>query len=256
MWSDINNGFVASDKMPKKCEISEAGFQMFLAAHHLLWAYPKNTSMLASTMDMARCRAEGEPIWRWVDRIFALLDYKIQWPEDINDDDAPYWALVVDCVDAKRNELKHPIFNLDTKWCSKKFNKPAMRFELATSVYEPRCIHAKKGERGGKHDWTIFLEELDLKVNPNKRIHGDSGYNGQNGRNKVSVPSSTDSKELAKFKSRARLRHETFNGKIKKFACTSSTFRHSVEKQDMSFRAVVVIIQYQLDNGEQTLFDV
>jgi hypothetical protein len=57
------------------------------------------------------------------------------------------------------------------------------------------------------------------------------------------------------FKSRVRLRHESFNGRLKDFKALTDTFRHTREKQGVAVVAVVVIIQYQMDNGKP-LFDV
>jgi hypothetical protein len=63
------------------------------------------------------------------------------------------------------------------------------------------------------------------------------------------LPNEFDSKELNNFKSRGRLRHETFNARLKNFKCLSDTFRHGFGKHRFVFEAVVVIVQYQMDNG-------
>ena len=55
--------------------------------------------------------------------------------------------------------------------------------------------------------------------------------------------------------SRARARHETFNGRIKNFGCLDDRFRHGMEKHKICFEAVCVIVQYQLENGSP-LFDI
>jgi hypothetical protein len=57
------------------------------------------------------------------------------------------------------------------------------------------------------------------------------------------------SKELEKFKSRAWLRHETFNGRLKCFGSLSpQRFRHGIDKHKFVFEAIVVTVQYQMDN--------
>jgi hypothetical protein len=58
-----------------------------------------------------------------------------------------------------------------------------------------------------------------------------------------------DSKELKKLKTRSRLRHESFNGRIKAFGILQNKFRHGFEKHGFALEAVVVIVQYQMDNG-------
>jgi hypothetical protein len=61
-----------------------------------------------------------------------------------------------------------------------------------------------------------------------------------------------DSKALGNFKSRGRLRQETFNGRLKFFRSLSDTFRHGFDKHKLVFEAIVVIIQqYQMDNGSE-----
>jgi hypothetical protein len=58
------------------------------------------------------------------------------------------------------------------------------------------------------------------------------------------------SKELEKFKRRARLRHETFNGRLKCFGSLSAqTFRHGIDMHKFVFEANIVTVQYQVDNG-------
>jgi hypothetical protein len=60
-----------------------------------------------------------------------------------------------------------------------------------------------------------------------------------------------DNQVLANFKSRARRRHETLNGRLKFFASLNKTFCHSLNNQVHTFEAVCVIVQYQMDNGGQ-----
>jgi len=85
------------------------------------------------------------------------------------------------------------------------------------------------------------------------KVIGDNGYRGERG--VVSTPNAHDPEELRKFKSRARARHESFNGRIKNFRCLDVRFRHGIAKHKMVFEAVCVIVQYQLENGSP-LFDV
>jgi hypothetical protein len=59
---------------------------------------------------------------------------------------------------------------------------------------------------------------------------------------------------VAKFKSRARARHESFNGRLKFFDILQNTFRHGEARHKIAFEAVCVIVQYQMDNGSP-LFD-
>jgi hypothetical protein len=74
-------------------------------------------------------------------------------------------------------------------------------------------------------------------------------------KNLLFTPNNMGSTELEKFKSRVRLCHETFNGRIKCFGSLSAqTFRHGFDKHKFVFEAVVVAVQYQMDNGSP-IFD-
>jgi hypothetical protein len=80
----------------------------------------------------------------------------------------------------------------------------------------------------------------------------DRGYRSQflHERVKLSISNSYDSNKLDNFKSRGCLRHETFNGRLKCFNCLRETFRHGgMDEHKHVFEAVVVIVQYQMDNG-------
>jgi len=65
------------------------------------------------------------------------------------------------------------------------------------------------------------------------------------------LPNSHDSKEVSKFKSRARCCQETLNGKIAEFECMNNIgFPHSKEKLQGCFEAVAVIAQHKMEMGE------
>jgi len=109
--------------------------------------------------------------------------------------------------------------------------------------------------KAGKNDSWVFqnnglLEKLWLV---NKKAIGDLGYRGS--QDAVSVPNPYDSRPVQVFKSRACLRHETFNGIIKEFDCLKGRFRHSTAKFGVCFEAVCVLCQYKLEH-DRPLFDV
>jgi hypothetical protein len=108
--------------------------------------------------------------------------------------------------------------------------------------------------RGGKHDITIFREGLKGKIREGKKAIVDRGYGRGYAANRrdermLSQPNGIDSKELNNFKSRARLRQETFNGRLKKYLALESTFRHGMAKHKLVFEALCVTVQYHMNNG-------
>ena len=65
----------------------------------------------------------------------------------------------------------------------------------------------------------------------------------------MSTPNTFDSTEVAKFKTNVRCRHKTFNGRIKKYASMDITWKHTMEKHQLAFMAVITTVQYHLDEG-------
>ena len=57
------------------------------------------------------------------------------------------------------------------------------------------------------------------------------------------------------MKQRARCRQETVNKRFKQFEVLKATFRHDISLHGDCFRAVSVLVQLQINDGEK-LFDV
>ena len=109
---------------------------------------------------------------------------------------------------------------------------------------------------GGENDKTLLEESGGLEKIPiGKLAIVDRGYINQRNKDKLSWPNLYDSPEVNNFKSRVRLRHETFNRRLKDFNMLSERFQHNLDKHKAAFEAIVVIVQYQMDNGSP-IFDV
>jgi hypothetical protein len=94
---------------------------------------------------------------------------------------------------------------------------------------------------------------LKTKIPIGKRGIADHGYKKEE--EKLAIRNGLDSQAVEKFKSRALARHESFNGRIKEYACLSGVFRHGVDKRKAVFQAVCVLTQYNMENGHP-LFEV
>ena len=107
--------------------------------------------------------------------------------------------------------------------------------------------------RGGKPDLDMFRESglMDKLKQTGKVCIADRGFRSKLVEEKkhFSLPDYMDSKELHSFKTRARLRQETFNRRLKHFESLSETWRHGFIKHGIALRAVAVTVQYQMDNG-------
>jgi DDE superfamily endonuclease len=233
-------------------EKTESGFIMYLAAHYFLWTYPKNASLLASHFSICERNARGEPLWQWIRKIAAMKDEKIVWDERLDSPLSERFIITVDGTDFRVWEQQHPTLPIDRSMYSIKFNHGAYKYEIALSIFFPKCVWIYGPHRGGKHDLTIFREQLKGKIAQGKLVIADRGYQTSKADEQMlSTPDITDDPELYNFKSRARLRQETFNGRLKFFHCLSDTFRHGIDKHKVAFEAVVVLVQYQMDNGSE-----
>ncbi|KAI2500860.1 hypothetical protein MHU86_13580 [Fragilaria crotonensis] len=192
-------------------------------------------------------------VWFFLVKIQALKETKIVWPEEWANTEAQF-LYSVDGVHCRTNEIMHPTLARNKKLYSHKFNQAGFAYELALSLTDNSLVWMNGPFLGSKHDVTIFRDD-GLKVNTTlgKKGIADQGYRGEKAI--LCTPNSHDSTELRNFKSRARARHETFNSRIKNFACLDQRFRHGMEKHKICFEAVCVIVQYQLENGAP-LFDV
>ena len=77
----------------------------------------------------------------------------------------------------------------------------------------------------------------------------DRGYIKTENLAKLSWPNPHDDKLTNNYKSRARLRHETVNGRMSFFSILFHQFRHCTAKHNAAFEAIAVTVQYQIDDG-------
>jgi hypothetical protein len=108
---------------------------------------------------------------------------------------------------------------------SHKFNQAGLNYELGISIYDKKLVWMNGPFPASRNDISIFRTEgLKDKIPVGKLVVGDKGYRGEPAI--ISTPNSHDSVEVCEFKSWARARHETFNGRVKNFRCLSERFRH------------------------------
>jgi hypothetical protein len=253
MWFDLTTTEIPDAKLIGK-EKSDNGFRMFMVAHFFLWTYPKNSKILASRFKIYEGYCRRAPLWKWVGKISALKAKKIVWDPSLDSTNTEIFVVSIDGTDFRMWEKKHSTLPVDRGQMSHKFNHGAVKYEVAMSIFKPKCVWISGPHRGGKHDMTIFREGLKQKIKPGGLGIVDRGYaTSQLDERMLSQPNAMDSKELNNFKSRARLRQETFNGRLNFFNILSQTFRHGIDKHKLVFEAVCVTVQYQMDNGRPIL---
>jgi hypothetical protein len=205
MWYDLTTTDIPGAQL-EQSDKSENGFKMFMVAHHFLWTYPKNASQLASRFGICERYSRGEPLWKWIKKIAALKAKKIVWDDSLNDANTQIFVISVDGIDFRMWEKKHPTLPINTKDCSRKFNHGAVKYELAVSIFRPKCVWINGPFRGGKHDMTIFREDgLKAKMlfTQSKIANADRGY-ATSRADEVGIlatPNQMDPEALRNFKS-------------------------------------------------------
>jgi len=259
IWHDLCHTSVAEARLEEK-EKSERGFKRYMLAHFHLWCYPKNINLMKTRFHICRRYLEGKELWHWPKKIGALKYKKIVWSPDLQSHETAIIAFSVDGVNFRSWEKKHPTFNKDTSFYDHKHNSCGYKYEIAVMIYKPEVVWFNGPIRCGKGDRSVFTEDgLKEKVEstPGKIGHGDGGYTMSNAEDMgfICVPNKKNSQELGHFKSRVRARHESLNGRLTKFKILQDTFRHGMKCHGIAFEAVIVIVQYQMDNGAP-IFDV
>lgn len=256
IWFDLCHTTIEEACLEEK-EKSERGFKRFMIAHYFLWTYPKNVKLVKSRFNICLRYLEGSELWYWPTKIRALKEKKIVWTSDLDRHDTAIIPITLDGVNYRAWEKKHPTLNKDPGFFDHKHNSCGFKYEIAIKIYEPKIVWLKGPIRCGKNDKTVFKEDglkQKLESTPGKMGIADGGYEIEE-TGFLCIPNTQDSKELRRFKSRARCRHETLNGRLENFAILQHTFRHGMKCHKVAFEAVAVIIQYQMDNGSP-IFDV
>ena len=173
--------------------------------------------------------------------------------------DAVTMGFSVDGVDFGLWEIQHEEFPQDRQACSHKIKRCAAKYLIVLSTSEAKCLQIVGPEKGGVTDNTMMKNSgiLEKLVEAGKVCSGDLGFRMKEieFQKVMSLPDYMDEKELHQFKTRMRLRQETFNSRLKFFRTLSETFEYGFTKHELVLHAVAVTVQYQMDLGSP-IFDV
>ena len=154
-------------------------------------------------------------------------------------------ALVsIDGTDFRIQEPKKP-FN--SKWYSKKFNGPGIRYEVGVSINTGYIVwYNGPYPAGMMPDTKIYFRDLRWILDTSEKIIADKGYQGLIN---VMTPFEAKDEKHKKQMALARARHETVNRRFKQWHCLQERWRHDRNKHQDVFIAIVCLTQIEILNG-------
>jgi hypothetical protein len=171
---------------------------------------------------------------------------KIRLENRFRNDRGKTCKMTVDGVDFP---IEEPI-PFDSDWCSHKFKKAGLRYEMAVCIQTGDIVWVKGPFKCGKWpDVKIFKTFLMQRLADDEMVEADKGYRGRN--IKARTPDDCVSQVDRAAKVRALMRHETVNRRLKQWGCMQQRWRHAREKHKIAFCAVVVCTQTAFDLGER-----
>ena len=162
------------------------------------------------------------------------------------------WEMTVEGVDCRIEEPYPFEKGWSERWYSEKFNGPAVRYELAVCIMTGRICWLTGPYAAGKWtDWKIFTERgLMANLDDGERVEADDGYRHGDPRVCKTPGGPWHPLEVTRLRKRARARHEAINGLCKNWKALSTKYRHPLQKHGLIFRAIAVISQIQIKNGQ------
>ena len=198
----------------------------------------------------------------YVQRIQALESLKIKWLWDEEGlvQNQETFILSVDGIHCR---ICEPRTDPGAKWYSHKHNKAGFSYEIAIAIFHQQVCWVNGPFPCGTNDIGMYKKGLKHKIPAGKKLVADEGYTGES--EVITTRNAFDSTEVKRFKGRTKARHETFNGRLKRFNILEDRFRTMgpttpegptrEEKHRAVFIACVVLVQYQIDHG-RPLFEV
>jgi len=121
------------------------------------------------------------------------------------------------------------------------------------ALYHNNIVWVKGPFPAGENDKAIFDKPggLASKLKEGQVMVADNGYSGTNG--KCATRNKFDSAEVKDIKERGKAREETINSRLKTFGILNENFRTTgakrLDRHKVAMEACLVIIQYELENG-------
>ena len=130
--------------------------------------------------------------------------------------------------------------------------KSALRYEVGVSILEGDLIWIEGPYPAGKYnDITIFRNCLLHCLGPSERVVADKGYVGEAPRFVKCPNSKTLRRDHRRMMHLVSGRHETINNRFKFWGILKQVYRHNIIRHGSVVRAIGVITQLGINNGER-----
>jgi hypothetical protein len=141
------------------------------------------------------------------------------------------------------------------EFMSHKFKGNGLKYEVGVCIATGHIVWVHGPSRAGESDITLARQAFVSFLNDDEMAVADSGYRGEF--RSIKTPDKVHFRSGLEFYDAAvaRARHETVNARFKNNQVLVKRFRHSLAFHSACFRAVAVVSQLIIENGEP-LFDV
>ena len=174
---------------------------------------------------------------------------QIVWENRFKKDKGNDCLITVDGTDFRVAEHGQPFF-------SHKYRKSGLRYEVGLCILTGDMVWINGPyECGMWPDISIFRNSLMSHLANNERVEADDGYIGEHPQYVKCPAGFADLPETEYMQQRARNRQETINKRFKVFGAMKQVWRHAIELHGEAFRAIAIILQLTINNGER-LFEV
>lgn len=135
----------------------------------------------------------------------------------------------------------------DRMWYSHKLNGPGLKYEIALNIVTGDMVWVFGGLPCGTYasDLSLARKEFVGELYVGEKVLADKGYQDMNHFINSRIYPAT-----AGLQKQILARHETVNGRLKKFNLLNSPFRHTLEFHSVCFYAIANIVQMAIENGE------
>jgi hypothetical protein len=229
---------------------------------HLLWTLFFMHNYAKENVNASFCGVDEDTFRKWTmpwipaisNLSSELLDFDNRFEGSWH-----YWTF---CVDGVHCPIQEPGLPFWRGWWSHKFKGAGLAYEIATAVTTGKIIWVNGPFPAGKWpDHKIFKHDLANHVMTGIEkgvcdagyFHCDQWLFRPPWRTKAGIKKNLPRNDLHDY---IRARHEQTNGRITKWNCLSTPFRHDRELHQACFYAIVVIVQLEIMAGLAPQFDV